>query len=254
MLQMKKYINIILLTVLSILYFGCDDSNDASAPIETSGQGGSLARFTIVDNQLYVVNDEELITFDISDPSKVEKASQQNIGFGIETIFPFRDNLFIGSESAMYIYDITDPLTPEQVSIYPHITNCDPVVVQGNFAYSTLRGSANCRFGGQDRVEIVNIEDLFNPVQVSIFQDVITPYGLGIKDNILYVCQGDFGLKLIDVEDPERPESLFTLDVSSTDVIVDGGRLILTGSEGIYQYDISVPDTRRLLSKIDIGL
>lgn len=243
----------IVLMVSIVFTISCDESND-SAALVSSGSGGSLARFAIVDNQLYVVNNQDLITFDISEPGVLKESNLSDVGFGIETIFPLGNNLFIGSESAMFIYDISDPLTPSLISTYPHITNCDPIVVQGDFAYSTLRGSANCRFGGQDRVEIVNIEDLFNPVQVSIFTNVITPYGLGIKDNVLYVCQADFGLKLIDVENPEAPFELQTEDVFALDVIVSGNRLILTGQDGVFQYDISDPQNLVLLSKIEVGV
>lgn len=250
---MMKYSQKILLAILLLFVFSCEDSNE-SADIVSSGSGGSLARFSIVGNQLYLVNNQNLITYDISDPTVLKEADNTDVGFGIETIFPFRNNLFIGSESAMYIYDITEPLQPVRLSTYPHITNCDPVVVQGNYAYSTLRGSANCRFGGQDRVEIVDVTNLLDPVQISIYRDVISPYGLGIKDQVLYVCQGNFGLNLINVENPASPFSFETVDVDALDVIVNQNSLILTGDQGIFQYDISKPDSLVLLSQIEVGL
>lgn len=246
----------VLLAILVVFAFGCEDSNDSASVLPGgSGNGGSLARFSIVGDQLYVVNNRNLITFDISDPKVIQETDNTDVGFGIETIFPFGQNLFIGSESAMYIYDISEPQTPQLVSTYPHITNCDPVVVQGNYAYSSLRGSANCRFGGQDRVEIVDVSDLFNPTQISIFQDVITPYGLGIKGDVLYLCQGEFGLHMINVANPAAPFSISTMEnINSFDVIVENNRLILTGADGIFQYDISDPGNLVLLSKIELGL
>ena len=52
------------------------------------GTGGSLARFTIVQNNLYAVDNTTLTTIDITNPTQMILEDQQDVGFGIETIFP----------------------------------------------------------------------------------------------------------------------------------------------------------------------
>ncbi|MEA3317759.1 MAG: hypothetical protein U9R54_07360, partial [Bacteroidota bacterium] len=93
------------------------------------GVGGSMARFTIYQNYLYTIDNAMLNIIDISDYSNLINTSTCYLGWGIETIFPHGDNLFIGSQSGMLIYDVSNPITPVKLSQYSHITNCDPVVV-----------------------------------------------------------------------------------------------------------------------------
>ena len=69
------------------------------------------------------------------------------VGFEIETIFPFKDKLFIGSTSVVHIFSITDPAKPAKLSqaISPTVLRrCDPVVAKDNVAYATLRVNGAC--------------------------------------------------------------------------------------------------------------
>lgn len=102
------------------------------------GQGGSMARFTLANGHLYAVDDYDLRLFDVSKKADPEFVKQINLGWGIETIFPFKDKLFIGSNTGMHIYDISSPAAPEQLSVYSHITSCDPVVANDDYAFVTL--------------------------------------------------------------------------------------------------------------------
>jgi len=82
------------------------------------------------------------------------------------------------------------------------------------------------------------------------------PYGLGIDDNILFVCDGDAGLKIYNASDPltidENMLAHFP-DIQAYDVIPINGILILIGEDGIYQYDYQDIENIQLLSIIDIG-
>ncbi|MBU3677413.1 MAG: hypothetical protein FGM54_09605, partial [Chitinophagaceae bacterium] len=64
-----------------------------------AGQGGSLARYTIVGRYLYTVDGNSLRIFDLDAGGGPQLVNQQNIGFAIETIFPFKNYLFIGSST-----------------------------------------------------------------------------------------------------------------------------------------------------------
>ena len=59
------------------------------------------------------------------------KEDEIRISENIETVFIAREHLFIGSMTGMYIYSLVDPVNPEFVSTYWHVTSCDPVVVEG---------------------------------------------------------------------------------------------------------------------------
>ena len=79
-----------------------------------------------------------LRVYDLRDETKPVFVREETIGFGIETIFAKDNYLFLGSRTGVYIYSISDPSHPQQLSIFQHLYSCDPVVVSGHYAYSTL--------------------------------------------------------------------------------------------------------------------
>ena len=127
------------------IYFdGMLASSSSAAPGKT-GIGGSMARFTLMNNYMYTVSERELFSFDIStpqDPKFVKKSVIDNQM--IETIYPFKNKLFIGSTTGMYIYDVSTPGSPVKQSQFTHVRSCDPVVADDNTAWVTLRSGTTC--------------------------------------------------------------------------------------------------------------
>jgi len=97
---------------------------------------------------------------------------------------------------ARYIHDITTPATPTLISEFEHGTACNPVIVDGDYAYVTLRGG-NGYGATESGLFIIDISDITNPTLKEIYP-MDGPYGLGIKDEKLFVCDGDSGLKVYD--------------------------------------------------------
>ena len=210
-----------------------DTVNESS---DLTGQGGSLARFKIVEDHLYSVSSYEMSIFDISNLETPNKVNTQHIGWGIETIFYADDYLYLGGERGMYIYGIDNPAAPTFVSEFTHWEGCDPVVVDGDYAYLTLRGGNLC--GQQESVlEVINIEDKSNPTLAERYI-LENPYGLGIKDNTLFVCDGTAGLKLFNKTDPVVLQ-LFEQyeDIQAKDVIPLENSLLMIGNNTLYQYE-----------------
>lgn len=65
------------------------DSSSASVAPGNNGIGGSMARFAVVGDHLYTVNNTSLQLYDISLPADPVKDSEVKLGVGIETIFPY---------------------------------------------------------------------------------------------------------------------------------------------------------------------
>lgn len=229
-------------------------SSDAglSGGSQSTGTGGSMARFAIRGDYLYVVDWSSLITFEISaaDPVMHDK---QNVGWMIETIFPYNDNLFIGSGNSMYIYDISNPVSPKQLSRFRHATACDPVVVEGDYGFVTLRDGKVCpNKAGENQLEVIDVKDLLNPERIGIYK-MINPQGLGIDNGDLFISEGDHGLKILDASDPYDVKLLRHIeDIRTYDVIPNNGVLIVTGGSGIIQYDYSDINNLKELSTIPV--
>lgn len=246
-----KRILILSCCLLSIgLFTKCESDSDASALI-SNGQGGSLARFAIQGDYLYVVDNKDLTTFSITD-GQLEVTSINELRFGVETIFPYQGNLFIGSIDAMYIFSLDNPSIPVFEGEFSHTVSCDPVVVQGDYAYVSLRLFGCNQAVIDDVVEILDVSNINNPVLISSFFEVETPYGLGIKDDVLYLCQNKNGLRLIDVSDKTNPTLITTLPIQSYDVIINNSSnsMIVVGDDGLAQYNITDPRNPERLSLI----
>ncbi len=231
-------------------------SNGAKATTGGTGKAGSMARFMIYSNTLYTLNTlSSLNLFDISNPDQVTKNGTFNVGWGMETLFVHGTKLFIGARNGMYIYDVENPFSPQLLSQYDHFVSCDPVVVDDNYAYITLRAGNFC---GQNtsQLDVVDLNDLSSPSLVKSYS-MDNPYGLGIDGDLLFVCDGTSGLRIYDASDPLNLSSnLLKIysDLTPYDVIPLGNILIAVGTEGLFQYDYSDINNIQLLSTIEIPI
>lgn len=217
------------------------------------GQGGSMARFTLANEHLYTVDNVSLNLFDVADKTKPTFTKNIRLGWGIETIFPYKNNLFIGSNAGMYIYNIDNAAEPKQESVYSHLRACDPVVVNDDYAFVTLRTGAACA-GVVNVLEVIDIKDLKNPKLLKTFQ-MQNPHGLGLANDVLYICEGKFGFKSFDAKDVNKVGDMqleHLTKLNSTDVIPGPKSLIVIGEDGVCQYDYSNKAKLKLLSCISV--
>jgi hypothetical protein len=224
--------------------------NLASSP--STGIGGSMARFTIYEDYLYTVNESQLELFDISTLEAPKKGSVVELGWGIETIFPYGTNLFIGANNGMHILDNTVPEAPVKLSTFEHIRSCDPVVVRGNYAFVTLRSGNECQ-GFTNQLDVVDISNLSEPTLFKSYS-MENPHGLGVDGDCLFIKEGDFGLKFFDAKDVGKIEQKASFEnIHAIDVIPLDGVPMLIGNDGLYQYNYDCEDASiDLLSAITI--
>jgi len=250
--------NIFFLVVLSLFAFSCEQSEDSASPGASSntGVGGSLARFTIVGNYLYTVDFTTLRVFDLSEPDRPVETQSVQIGFGVETIFPLDNWLFLGMAEGMAIFQIQADGTPEFVSIYEHIESCDPVVSDGQYAYVTLRAERCNRpvVGQADRMDVIDISDPSAPQLIASFF-LSEPRGLGLDGDLLFVCDGSAGLRVYDRSDPVNLQEIIHLtDIVAYDVIPLNGLLLVVGPDNVYQYDYSQAGELTRISELPLGV
>lgn len=219
---------------------GADFAGQNGGSGETVGQGGSLARFTITQGNLYAVDDSRLKAFSLADPMAPVFTANIELGWGVETIFPTADKLFIGTTTGMHIYGLDDPLNPEHLSTFEHVLACDPVVVSGDLAYVTLWGGRDCGSVG-DQLEIIDVSDPRNPESVQI-TPMSNSHGLSVAEGKLFLCSTWEGLKVFDLDDEGLlgDELSTATDINARDVIVlpHKNEAIVLGyyQEGIQQY------------------
>lgn len=233
-------------------------SSDASGNFSATrsgggtGQGGSMARFTIAGNHLYTVSYSKLNTFSLANAQQPEKLSEQSINGGIETIFPFNNKLFIGSTSGMFIFDISTPDNAYKLGTFSHVRSCDPVIADDHYAYVTLRSGTACQ-GFTNQLEVLDISNLTNPTLIKTYP-MTNPHGLAMDDHILLICDGKDGLKLYDASHPNDLKLMKTIGGMETyDVIAGNKRALVVTKDGLYQFNYSDVQNVKLLSKISIN-
>jgi hypothetical protein len=227
-----------------------DASGNFAAP-KVGGVAGSMARFTLMNNYMYTVTNYQLKTFDVSTPQDPVFKTNINVGWNIETIYPFKDRLFIGSRSGMFIYDVSNPGSPVKKGQFNHINACDPVVADDDHAFVTLRSGTECQ-GFSNQLDVVSISNLDNPSLKKTYQ-MTNPHGLSKDGNLLFICDGKAGLKVYDASNVTDLKMLkLVRGMEPYDVIAWNKLALVVAKDGLYQFDYTNANDIRLISSIKL--
>lgn len=225
-----------------IFFFSASTNAAASAP-SAAGKGGSLARFAILGENLYTVDEHSLRLFDLANPTAPTPGQKIPLQFGVETIYPKDHYLFLGTQRGMYIFDAATPQAPRQVAYYQHVVSCDPVVVDDRYAYVTLRNGRSCG-GGPNQLQVIDLTTLSQP-RLARTYSMTGPQGLGVDGTQLFVCDLD-GLKVFDTSQAPLLTQTQSFPIKVVDVIPDAGTLMAIGADGLYQYSYTGASLKQL--------
>ncbi len=220
-------------------------------------QSGTVNRITYSQEHIYVINLNNLAIVDDRNGSfeKINITSNLTLPDAMETIFPYKEKLFVGSRSAMNIYDASDPQKPYDLYQFDHATSCDPVLPVGEVAYITLRTGdfSNCP-GHVNALVVLNIENLNSP---SVEAEIVmkSPYGMTLIGDMLFVGEGENGLSIFDVTNRFQPELLKKVtEIKAYDVIAHpntSGLVLIAGPDGLSQYTMNNELDFTINSQID---
>lgn len=236
------------------IFFASSTNSAAPAANQPSpiGAGGSMARFTIMDERLYTVGLSELNVFNISNTKDPYFSSKINLGWNIETIYPFKNKLFIGSQSGMFVYNVGNPDAPAPAGKFEHVRSCDPVVADDNYAYVTLRSGTAC-LGFTNQLEIVKVNNFTDPTLMKTYP-MSNPHGLSKDGDLLFICDGAAGLKVFNAGDVMNLQPVAEITgIDTYDIITMNKVAMVVARDGLYQYNYSDPTNIKLLSKLTLS-
>ena len=241
---MKTFNLLILSLAVLLTWTSCANDSDSLVDIGATDTdltlNGSYSRILVVGDYLYGVDDQSLITYDITDRRNPTEVDRSEIGLAIETIYHHDGNLFIGSRDAMYTYTIGSNGVPVRRGLfnYANLPNlvqpCDPVVADASTAYSTLytRPNTNAPCGQRESIEalvVMDITDLNSPSLIAM-HEMQTPRGLSLDGNLLFVCNDTNGLTIMDVSDPAAIQVISRLTaLNAWDAIAHDSTLVVVG-------------------------
>jgi hypothetical protein len=207
----------------------------------TYGVSGSMARFGLYKNMLYTVDQYNLYTFKLNSSSDVTLLNTSMLGWNVETIFITDNHMFLGTQNGMIVQSLEVPERPSLVGTFSHITSCDPVVIKGDLAFVTLKGGNTCR-GTVNQLDVIRMSNAYSKFDLLKTYPMYGPQGLGIDDDLLFICDGDAGLKIYNAADPmtitNNMIASFPL-INAYDVIPMNNYLFMIGEEGFTLYDYS---------------
>lgn len=237
------------LTMFSSFSFAAASFSGTAA----TGIAGSTARFGLQQNRLYTVSHDDLKVFNVTKadaPAYVKKVDLTQ--GGIETIFPYKNNLFIGGQSGMFIYNASNPDDPQKLGQFVHVRACDPVIVDDEYAYVTLKGGSFCG-GFSNQLDVVNIKSLTSPQLVKTYP-LKSPKGLSKDGSTLFICDGTDGLKIFNAADVSNVTLIKAIGgFEADDVIAYQGYALVVAKDGIYFIDYRDLANAKLISKIQIA-
>jgi hypothetical protein len=233
---MRLHLARLAVAALGLLGLGCAPmrAGTAGAP-SASTKAGSMARFIVHHDHLYALNGSQLRTYEATSFGLLHPVSTLRVPADAETLFPHGDLLFVGAQNGMLVYSLDDPGRPDLVGRAAHVVSCDPVVVEGDVAYVTLRSGTGCR-RGVDALLVFDVTDPTRPTEIAR-RPLASPHGLGVDDGVLFVADATQGLLVFDVRDPHTPRPIGTVpEIAGYDVIADRGVLFVSADDGLYQY------------------
>lgn len=237
-----------------LMSFASSSSNYSSSPgsAVTNGTGGSMARFGLMGDRLYTISWSDMKVFNTSDASKPVYVKTIVLNQGsIETIFPYKDKLFIGSQSGMFIYNAADPDNPVKQGQFSHARVCDPVIADDHYAYVTLHGGTACG-GFTNQLDVVDISNLSSPSLIKSYT-LTSPMGLSKDGNTLLICDGKDGLKVFNAANASSVTQTGKIaGIETYDVIALNGVALTVAKDGLYFINYSNPAAPVITGKVTI--
>lgn len=220
----------------------------------TNGQSGTVNRIAVDGDNVYVITKNEIKSLEKSGSSLELTGNTPVWGTTLETIFSHNNHLFLGTTNTMEIYDISNPASPRALDVFDHATSCDPVYPKGEYAYVTLRtgDEGNCP-GDENALVTVDINDYNNIFPTSEIP-MESPYGMTSKNEVLYVGEGENGLKMFDITNADEPTLIkFDQGIEAYDIIAHptNGQILIAGPDGLSQYTIDTDYAFQLESIIN---
>jgi len=247
-LRTNRWFAVLTAGIFALNFGGCQN-NSYTDPSSTTGEAGSMSRFAIIEDTLYAINSAKINAIDISIPTAPLKASRTDAAWGIETLFAYNNYLYVGAFDGMYIYEqevSTGDLT--LVGHTSHARSCDPVIVSQDVAYVTLHAGGGCSVSNTNVLELYNVSDPSKVTQI-LSKNMWEPKGLDIDGNQLFVCDGDAGLKVYDINRTATEVNATYTDINVTltramndstldcyDLIAHNNILYISNEDSIVQY------------------
>jgi hypothetical protein len=222
-------------------------------------------------NFLYLPHTWGVKTLDVSDPinpSLVGEFGATPLSYGAPDISIFGNHAYVSISERqvndyhkqIYIYDLTNPGNPIQISsLFLTTSYKQPhppyLFAQGNYLYAVLYN--------EKRLYVIDVHDPANPIIIGDLQDDNLDKGtrLYVANDYAYICRLEWGtgklLHIVDVSDPQNPVYVKLFDIPelpdiayapwyrgylvAEDIKISGRYMYIGSYSNVLIFDISDP-------------
>ena len=137
------------------------------------------------------------------------------------------------------MFSLSDPASPTYLSVFSHANVCDPVIADEHYAFVTLRSGTTCN-GFTNQLDVLDITNPTSPIHKATYP-FTNPHGLSKDQNMLFICDGQDGLKLLDASNPLDIKQKSILKIGKAiDVMASGGNGILITENSILFFTYTI--------------
>jgi len=259
--------------------------------VETIKTPGLVGMFKIIGDHIFIADRSQGVSVhNLADPEFKGKTLSH---IPVKSLALFRDRLFVISAiSGTEVYDVTDPSDPEKIATWPELRGND-LAVNGELLFVSQGGRGlevsrmndldsprflerksddiavwgwskgdlviaagereGVRFYKMEKDRLVFLSQLQLPFPLNRFSRTLK---FQVKGEILFVANGDAGLMIVDIKNPEHPEILSSLRTpgQATDLLVEGDLLyLLSRYSGLHTIDINNLKEPRLVDSLSLS-
>ncbi|MFT5592848.1 MAG: hypothetical protein ACI8SR_001214 [Oceanicoccus sp.] len=229
---------------LFYLISACGDESSGGSG-DSLGVSASKAQLIKLNGAVYSLASNKLVRIDISSADQPAITDEIELNFNAETLTTDGEALFIGSPREVRSYQYKDGRLDFVDTSVRQIRGKDPVVTDGNFAYSTVvtrewsayGQSVNNGMAGSGDLYVYEIDAEKNITELAFYPSIGYVKGLALWGKTLLICDPVDGLIQMDVTDSQLVEKVQQFNfVRCEDVLhLGNGHFATVGEEGIYQ-------------------
>lgn len=233
----------------------CDDVH-YNTYVGPFAKSTTLPIFAEYRDLLFVNTFNSLYTIRLSEKEPTKNDEVANSYFFCESIFTYKDFLFLRSPTSTYITPSKLPINHDQI-VYTNNINLESYIdISNDLLFSTYTQHKYLSSVHSQTHQLLVYDISNGNISDEIASYALTsPKGLAIENEILFIC--DDGLKVFQVQQTGE----LTIDLLTHYKTIHGGKptflgkntLLLIADDGLYQYDYSNLKEIKLLSKLSVG-
>jgi hypothetical protein len=192
------YNDLILIAELGVSFVNVSNSLNPTI-INRFYDGGGAHSLRLRDGILFVADHSQgMEILDISDVNNIVKLSNVPVSEDTAGIDISDDLAFITAPEGLFIYNISNPSSPQSVYTYASTKSYAYIKIIDNFVF----------ISNPSNIEVLDISNPSDPIKVSNIGDWGYIRHFQIIDNLLFAANMDSGLEIYDISNIHRPKLL----------------------------------------------